>query len=215
MGFIKNVLRKFRWDARFCYQLYQEYRRHDDVEMWAEHTKRMLVWTARYDVELDEATKRAIEDDYDTIGVHTRSFREVVNFAFRDMEEKRMAKDPSTMMPNPFTDYVSHALPFPDRDTGTLNEYGDLGQMRDPESGIKSAPFWMGKQPDEVMRYITSEARDPTSTVKPIKLPKPWERKNEEYQRGKHPSYDAIYAGPHPEIMPASKNFRKPTRWDF
>jgi hypothetical protein len=213
--FVKNVLRRFKWDSRFLFQLYQEYRRYDDVEMWAELTKRMLVWTARYNVTVDEATKRAIEDDYAHIKVQVRSFKELVAFAFKNTEEKRMANDPATLMPNPYMDFVSHALPFPDRDTGAINEYGTIGQMRDPLSKVRGPQRFTAAMPTENQREYTTEFKNPGDPMKPVKLAPGWDRKYAEHARGKHPSYDQVYAGPMPEIFPVRRNFRRETRWDF
>jgi hypothetical protein len=213
--FVTNVLRQFPWSSSFCEALYDEYRRHDDADMWAELTKRMLVWTERYDVTLSEECKRKIEADYDTIKVQVRSFRDVVVFAFRDAAEKKEAKDPASQLPNPFMDYVSHALPFPDRDTGYPNEYGDIGQWRHPDAGIKGPEYYAPAMPSEQQRGYTSEWRENTATARPVKMPAPWDRKYAEYNRGKHPSYDGIYAGPFPEVFPARMDFRRKTRWDF
>ncbi|KEG07064.1 hypothetical protein DQ04_11051000, partial [Trypanosoma grayi] len=130
--FVRNVLRQFSWNSRFLEELYMEYRRHDDVDTWAELTKRALVWTARYDVKPSERLKRLIEDDYDVIQVQTRTFRELAVFQFRDVEEKRHRRDAVNELPNPWSDYVAHALPFPDRDAGYPDEYGDIGQWRAP-----------------------------------------------------------------------------------
>eukprot|EP00331_Platyophrya_macrostoma_P022052 CAMPEP_0176440748 /NCGR_PEP_ID=MMETSP0127-20121128/20765_1 /TAXON_ID=938130 /ORGANISM="Platyophrya macrostoma, Strain WH" /LENGTH=791 /DNA_ID=CAMNT_0017825351 /DNA_START=49 /DNA_END=2424 /DNA_ORIENTATION=+ len=216
--FVQNVLRKFRWSSAFLEALYVEYRRHDDVDMWAELTKRALVWTARYDVKVSEALKRAIEDDYDVIQVQTRTFRELAVFQFRDVEEKRHAKNPVNELPNPWIDYVSHALPFPDRDGGHPDEYGDLGQWRapgGPGSPTKGPGYYAPKMDGEHLKGYTSEWRDLKNPMKPPAFPNPWERKYKQYARGQHPSYDMVYAGPMPEIFPGRHDFRKPTRWDF
>lgn len=216
--FINNVLRKFRWNSEFLEALYEEYRRHDDVELWAELTKRALVWTARYDVRASEELRRKIEDDYDIIKVQTRTLRELAVFQFRDVEEKRHARNAVNELPNPWIDYVSHALPFPDRDAGYPDEYGDIGQWRapgGPGSPTKGPGFYAPKMAGEHLKGYTSEWRDLKNPMKPPAFPDVWERKYKEYARGQHPSYDQIYAGPMPEIMPGRTDFRKPTRWDF
>ncbi|ESL09490.1 hypothetical protein TRSC58_02787 [Trypanosoma rangeli SC58] len=216
--FVQNVLRQFRWDSRFLEALYMEYRRHDDVDMWAELTKRALVWTARYDVPASERLKRLIEDDYDTIQVQTRTFRELAVFQFRDVEEKRHSRDVVNELPNPWTDYVSHALPFPDRDAGYPDEYGDLGQWRapgGPGSPVKGPGYYAPPMTGEHQRGYTAEWRDLKNPMRPPEFPTPWERKYKQYARGQHPSYDMVYAGPMPEIFPTRHDFRKPTRWDY
>lgn len=213
--FVTNVLRKFRWTSEFLEALYLEHRRHPDADTWSELTKRMLVWTERYNVKPSETLLRMIEDDYDIIKVQTRSFREVAVFAFRDAAERKEAQDPASQLPNPVMDYVSHALPFPDRDNGYPNEYGDVGQWRDPQSGIKGPDLWAPPMHEEAHRGYTAEWRDNTATANAVKMPAPWDKKYVEYNRGRHPSYDQIYAGPFPEIFPGRHDFRKPTRWDF
>ncbi|KAG8345296.1 hypothetical protein TRVL_03878 [Trypanosoma vivax] len=216
--FVKNVLRQFRWDCRFLEALYMEYRRHDDVDMWAELTKRALVWTARYDVAASERLRRLIEDDYDIIQVHTRTFRELAVFQFRDVEERRHARDAVNELPNPWRDYVAHALPFPDRDTGYPDEYGDIGQWRapgGPGSPVRGPGYYAPPMHGEHQRGYTAEWRDLRNPMRPPEFPVPWERKYRQYARGQHPSYDMVYAGPMPEIFPNRYDFRKPTRWDF
>ena len=213
--FVANVLRKFAWDSDFCEVLYAEYRRHQDADHWAELTKRMLVWTQRYSVKLSERCRRLIEKDYDVIKVQVRSFREVAVFSFRDASEKKESLDPAAQLPNPVMDYVSHALPFPDRDTGYPNEYGDIGQWRDPASGIKGPENYAPPMHDDAQRGYTAEWRENTATANAVKMPAPWDKKYLEYNRGRHPSYDQVYAGPFPEIFPARYDFRRPTRWDF
>ena len=213
--FVKNVLRQFPWNESFMVVLYQEYRRHEHVDMWAELTKRMLVWTARYAVRYGEEIKRLIEDDYDVIKVQTRSIKELVEFSFRHAAEKKQASDPMNQLPNPVLDYVSHALPFPDRDTGYPNEFGEIGQMRGPASGVKGPIHYAPPMQGEHQRGYTAEWRDNSRQMNAVQLPAPWDRKYKELNRGKHPSYDMVYAGPMPEIFPAKKDFRKPTRWDF
>lgn len=214
--FVSNVLRKFAWSSDFCELLYLEYRRgSSSVDEWAELTKRMLVWTERYRVRLTERCKRLIERDYDTIRVQVRSFRDVAVFSFRHAAEKKQALDPAAQLPNPVMDYVSHALPFPDRDTGYPNEYGDIGQWRDPASGIKGPPLYTPAMHAEAQRGYTAEWRENTATANSVKLAPPFDKKYVEYNRGRHPSYDQIFAGPNPEIFPAKMNFRRPTRWDF
>lgn len=213
--FVANVLRKFRWSGEFCAPLYLEYRRHAEVDEWAELTKRMLVWTERYGAAVPESCKRLIERDYDTIKVQVRSFREVAVFSFRDASERKEAQDPATQLSNPVMDYVSHALPFPDRDTGYPNEYGDIGQWRDPASGIKGPPLYSPAMPEDAQRGFTGEWRENTATANAVKMPAPWDRKYAEYNRGRHPSYDQIYAGQYPELTPGRHDFRRPTRWDF
>ncbi|EKF39436.1 hypothetical protein MOQ_000335 [Trypanosoma cruzi marinkellei] len=216
--FVRNVLRQFRWDSKFLEALYMEYRRHDDVDMWAELTKRALVWTARYNVNASERLKRLIEDDYDIIQVHTRTFRELAVFQFRDVEEKRHSRDVVNELPNPWTDYVSHALPFPDRDAGYPDEYGDIGQWRapgGPGSPVKGPGYYAPPMDGEHQRGYTAEWRDLKNPMRPPEFPTPWERKYKQYARGQHPSYDMVYAGPMPEIFPNRYDFRKPTRWDF
>ena len=128
-----------------------------------------------------------------------------------------MANDPATAMPNPFMDYVSHALPFPDRDTGSLDEFGEIGQNRNPlvEGKTVRASFYEPSQPSGPAREYTSQMRESTAPMDPVRLPAPWSAKAREYARGKHPSYDQIYAGPMPEIFPSQRNFRRETRWDF
>lgn len=212
--FIKNVLRKFPWTSDFLEALYPEYRRAADVDTWAELTKRSLVWTARYNAEVSEKLKRMIEDDYGTIKVQVRSFRELAVFQFRDAEEKRHARDPVNTLPNPYMDFVSHALPFPDRDTGYPNEYGDIGQWRAPNSPIKGPNHFAPAMYGEHLKGFTSEWRDPTNPSKPPAFASPWERKYTQYARGQHPSYDMTYAGPMPEIFPNRTVFRQKTRWD-
>lgn len=216
--FVKNVLRTFPWDSSFLEALYEEYRRHDDVDTWAELTKRALVWCARYDVIVSEDLKRAIEDDYDVIKVQTRTFRELAVFQFRDVEEKRHARSPVNELPNPWIDYVSHALPFPDRDAGYPDEYGDIGQWRapgGPGSPTKGPGYYAPKMEAEHLKGYTSEWRDLKNPMKPPAFPNPWERKYKQYARGQHPSYDMVYAGPMPEIFPGRHEWRKPTRWDY
>lgn len=212
--FVKNVLRKFHWTSDFLEALYAEYRRAADIDTWAELTKRSLVWTARYNVEVSEELKRLIEDDYGTIKVQVRSFRELAVFQFRDMEEKRHARDPVNTLPNPYMDFVSHALPFPDRDNGYPNEYGSIGQWRAPESPIKGPQFYAPEMFGEDAKGYTSEWRDPTNPSKAPAFSSPWERKYTQYARGQHPSYDMTYAGPMPEIMQGRTVFRQKTRWD-
>jgi hypothetical protein len=216
--FVKNVLRSFTWDARFLEALYQEYRRHDNIDLWAELTKRSLVWCARYDVVASEDLKRAIEDDYEIIKVQTRTFRELAVFQFRDMEEKRHARNPINELPNPWLDYVAHALPFPDRDAGYPDEYGDIGQWRapgGPGSPTKGPGYYAPKMEGEHQKGYTAEWRDLKNPMKPPAFPNPWERKYKQYARGQHPSYDMVYAGPMPEIFPGRHDWRKPTRWDY
>lgn len=216
--FVNNVLRKFRWNSKFLEALYEEYRRHDDIDMWAELTKRALVWCARYDVPASEELRRAIEDDYDVIKVQTRTFRELAVFQFRDVEEKRHARNPVNELPNPWIDYVSHALPFPDRDTGHPDEYGDIGQWRapgGPGSPTKGPGYYAPPMEGEHLKGYTAEWRDSKNPMKPPAFPNPWERKYKQYARGQHPSYDMVYAGPMPEIMPGRVDWRKPTRWDY
>eukprot|EP00758_Cryptobia_borreli_P009698 Tbor_TRINITY_DN5501_c7_g1::TRINITY_DN5501_c7_g1_i1::g.13552::m.13552 len=212
--FITNVLRKFSWESEFLEALYIEYRRADDVDTWAELTKRALVWTARYDVEVSENLKNMIEDDYATIKVQVRSFRELAVFQFRNVEEERVARDPVSLLPNPWTDYVSHALPFPDRDTGYPNEYGEIGQWRAPAGVTKGPGYYAPSMYGETLKQYTSEWRDPKNPMTPPAFPNPWERKYQQYARGQHPSYDMTYAGPMPEIFPQRKVFRQKTRWD-
>ena len=232
--FVKNVLRQFQWSSEFCEVLYKEYRKHSDVEMWAELTKRMLVWTARYDVRLEEPAKRLIEEDYETIKVQVRTMRELVVFRARDIEEKRIARHPANQLPNPVADYVSHALPFPDRDTGAPNEYGDIGQWRDPDKPVYT-PFAAMMKPkgyihgageeykmfgpqmfdQEQQRGYYGEWKQSKAPTGGPKMPSPWDRNYKQYARGTNPSYDQVYAGPHPEIFPNRFNFRRMTRWDF
>ncbi|CAJ1008900.1 hypothetical protein Q4I28_004213 [Leishmania naiffi] len=216
--FVENVLRQFKWDSRFLEALYAEYRRQDSVDLWAELTKRALVWTARYNVITSEGLKRLIEDDYDIIHVQTRSFRELAVFQFRDVEEKRHAHNVVNELPNPWIDYVTHALPFPDRDAGYPDEYGDIGQWRapgGPGSPVKGPGYYAPPMEGEHLRGYTAEWRDLKNPMKPPAFPEPWERKYKQYARGQHPSYDMVYAGPMPEIFPGRRDFRKPTRWDF
>merc|ERR1712000_251831 len=106
-----------------------------------------------------------IEDDYDTIQVQTRSFRDVAIFAFRDAAERKESQDPASQLPNPVMDYVSHALPFPDRDTGYPNEYGDIGQWREPSSGIKGPEFWTAKMHDDAQKGYHGEWKEQTATT--------------------------------------------------
>nr|CCC95161.1 conserved hypothetical protein [Trypanosoma congolense IL3000] len=216
--FVRNVLRQFSWDSSFLESLYMEYRRHDDVDMWAELTKRALVWTARYAVRPSERLRRLIEDDYDIIQVQTRTFRELAVFQFRDVEERRHARDVVNELPNPWHDYVAHALPFPDRDAGYPDEYGDLGQWRapgGPGSPVRGPGYYAPPMEGEHQRGYTAEWRDLRNPMRPPEFPTPWERKYRQYARGQHPSYDMVYAGPMPEIFPMRHDFRKPTRWDF
>lgn len=216
--FVRNVLRQFQWPCTFLEVLYLEYRRHADVDLWAELTKRALVWTARYDVLVTEKLKRLIEDDYAYIGVHTRTFRELAVFQFRDLEEKRHASRITSALPNPWVDFVSHALPFPDRDAGYPDEYGDIGQWRapgGPGSPVKGPGYYAPAMEGEHLRGYTAEWRDLKNPMRPPTFPDPWEKKYAQYARGQHPSYDMVYAGPMPEIFPERYNFRKPTRWDF
>ncbi|EPY18646.1 hypothetical protein STCU_09837 [Strigomonas culicis] len=216
--FVKNVLRQYKWDAAFLEALYHEYRRQPSVDLWAELTKRALVWTARYQVTASEPLRRLIEDDYATIGVQTRSFRELAVFQFRDVEERRRARDVASELPNPWIDYVTHALPFPDRDAGYPDEYGDIGQWRapgGPGSPVKGPGYYAPPMDGEHMRGYTAEWRDLKNPMRPPEFPNPWERKYKQYARGQHPSYDMVYAGPMPEIFPGRHNFRKPTRWDY
>lgn len=216
--FVKNVLRQYRWSSVTLKLLYKEYRLHEDVDQWAELTKRALVWTARYDVGVSDALKRAIEADYAAIGVHTRTMKDLAVFQFRDVEEKRHARNPVNQLPNPWIDHVSHALPFPDRDTGYPNEYGEIGQWRapgGPGSPTKGPGYYAPAMEGEHMRGYTAEWRDPKNPTRTPPLPGPWDKKYKQYDRGTHPSYDMVYAGPFPEIFPQRTNFRKPTRWDF
>lgn len=216
--FVRNVLRQFQWPCAFLEVLYLEYRRHEDVGLWAELTKRALVWTARYDVTPSEKLKRLIEDDYCYIGVQTRTFRELAVFQFRDLEEKRHASRITSALPNPWADCVSHALPFPDRDAGYPDEYGDIGQWRapgGPGSPVKGPGYYAPVMEGEHLRGYTAEWRDLKNPMRPPTFPDPWEKKYAQYARGQHPSYDMVYAGPMPEIFPERYNFRKPTRWDF
>lgn len=216
--FVQNVLRQFQWSSEFLEHLYMEYRRHESVELWAELTKRSLVWTARYDVQVSETLKRLIEDDYDLIGVHTRTFRELAVFQFKDVEEKRHARQVVNDLPNPWVDYVSHALPFPDRDAGYPDEYGDIGQWRapgGPGSPVKGPGYYAPPMEGEHQRGYTAEWRDLKNPMRPPTFPSPWDRKYRQYERGQHPSYDMVYAGPMPEVFPGRHNFRKPTRWDY
>ncbi|RHW67035.1 Mitochondrial SSU ribosomal protein [Trypanosoma brucei equiperdum] len=216
--FVRNVLRQFSWDSRFLEALYVEYRRQDDVDMWAELTKRALVWTARYNAPASERLRRLIEDDYDTIRVQTRTFRELAVFQFRDVEERRHSRDVVNELPNPWYDYVAHALPFPDRDAGYPDEYGDLGQWRapgGPGSPVRGPGYYAPPMEGEHQRGYTAEWRDLRNPMRPPEFPTPWERKYRQYARGQHPSYDMVYAGPMPEIFPMRRDFRKPTRWDF
>ncbi|KAK7194182.1 Mitochondrial SSU ribosomal protein [Novymonas esmeraldas] len=216
--FVENVLRQFQWDSSFLEVLYAEYRRADSVDRWAELTKRALVWTARYNVAASERLKRLIEDDYDVIHVQTRSLRELAVFQFRDAEEKRHAGNIVNELPNPWIDYVAHALPFPDRDAGYPDEYGDIGQWRapgGPGSPVKGPGYYAPPMEGEHMRGYTAEWRDLKNPMKPPAFPDPWERKYKQYARGQHPSYDMVYAGPMPEIFPGRRDFRKPTRWDY
>ncbi|CCW66051.1 unnamed protein product [Phytomonas sp. Hart1] len=216
--FVNNVLRQFSWESEFLEALYIEYRRQDDVDTWAELTKRALVWTARYDVQVSESLKRRIEDDYDVIEVQTRTFRELAVFQFRDVEEKRQARNVVNELPNPWIDYVAHALPFPDRDGGYPDEYGDIGQWRapgGPGSPVKGPGYYAPPMEGEHHRGYTAEWRDLKNPMRPPPFPNPWDRKYAQYARGQHPSYDMVYAGPMPTIFPDRHNFRKPTRWDF
>eukprot|EP00796_Vickermania_ingenoplastis_P007428 gene7428-5229_t len=216
--FVQHVLRQFQWSCEFLEVLYLEYRRHEDMELWAELTKRALVWTARYDVTVSETLKRLIEDDYDYIGVHTRTFRELAVFQFQTVEEKRHSRQITSELPNPWIDYVSHALPFPDRDAGYPDEYGDLGQWRapgGPGSPVKGPGYYAPPMEGEHQRGYTAEWRDLKNPMRPPTFPDPWEKKYKQYARGQHPSYDMTYAGPMPEIFPERRNFRKPTRWDY
>lgn len=221
--FVNNVLRQFQWDSTFCELLYEEYRKSSSAELWAELTKRLLVWTARYDVTLSERFKRMVEEDFETIHVQVRTFRELAIFRYRDAEEKRISAQPTAQLPNTFTDYVSHALPFPDRDTGTVNEYGDLGQWRTPElggplkgpNGAKGPARFAPELYGESKKSYLSEWVDPRARTGLPKLPSPWDRKYAQYARGTSPSYDQVYAGPFPEIFPERFNFRRITRWDF
>lgn len=216
--FVENVLRQYQWNSAFLEALYGEYRRAESVDMWAELTKRALVWTARYDVAVSEHLRRLIEDDYDVIQVHTRTFRELAVYQFRDAEEKRHSSNVVNELPNPWIDYVSHALPFPDRDAGYPDEYGDIGQWRapgGPGSPVKGPGYYAPPMEGEHMRGYTAEWRDLKNPMKPPAFPEPWERKYRQYARGQHPSYDMVYAGPMPEIFPGRRDFRKPTRWDY
>ena len=128
-----------------------------------------------------------------------------------------MANDPATAMPNPVMDYVSHALPFPDRDTGNLDEFGELGQNRFPQKDgrMARAPFFEPSMPYGPAKEYTSELKEAGNPMDPVRLPAPWAAKYKEYARGKHPSYDQVYAGPMPQIFPSQRNFRRETRWDF
>lgn len=212
--FVTNVLRKFDWNCTFLEALYPEYRRAADVDTWSELTKRALVWTARYDVPVTEEFKRMVEDDYATIKVQVRTFRELAVFQFRNVEEERVARDPVNLLANPYTDFVAHALPFPDRDVGYPNEYGDIGQWRNPADPAKGPEHRAPQMYGENLKAYTSEWRDPTNPNAPPAMPNPWERKYQQYARGQHPSYDMTYAGPNPEIFPERKVFRQKTRWD-
>ncbi|CAD2219903.1 hypothetical protein AGDE_09041 [Angomonas deanei] len=216
--FVQNVLRQFSWNSKFLEALYGEYRRQDSVDLWSELTKRALVWSARYDVVVSETFKRMVEDDYNIIHVQTRTFRELAVFQFRDVEERRLARDAVSELPNPWIDYVSHALPFPDRDAGYPDEYGDIGQWRapgGPGSPTKGPGYYAPPMEGEHLKGYTSEWRDLKNPMKPPAFPNPWERKYKQYARGQHPSYDMTYAGPMPEIFPGRHDFRKPTRWDY
>jgi len=215
--FVANVLRRYKWGDDFVVALYTEYKMHSDVDMWAELTKRMLVWTCRYDVNLKEETKRLIEEDYDVIGIQMRTTQELAMFKYRHEAEKRERADPTSQLPNPLMNQVSHALPFPDRDTGYPNEYGELGQWRHPNPHLKTKGpgFYAPRMYGEHQKGYHSEWRDRNSTKTPVKLPAPFDRKYKEFARGKHPSYDMVYAGPQPEIFPNRVNFRRKTRWDF
>lgn len=216
--FVNNVLRQVEWDGRFLESLYLEYRREADVEKWAELTKRALVWTARYNVAVTEKFKRLVEEDYDTIRVQVRTLKELAVFQFKDTEEKRLARNPAAQLSNPWMDYVSHALPFPDRDTGYPNEYGDIGQWRSPDAarGTKGPGYYSPALYGEEHRGYTAEWRDPKDPLKGMPTaPTPWGDRVKQYKRGNHPSYDMIYAGPFPEIFPNRIKFRQPTRWDF
>eukprot|EP00759_Apiculatamorpha_spiralis_P004078 PhF_6_TR12303/c0_g1_i1/m.19541 len=215
--FVTNILRKYVWRDDCCRILYEEYKRHPSVDMWAELTKRMLVWTARYNVKITEVTKRLIEADYDTIQVQMRTLQELVVFKYRNEAEKLEKADPISQLPNPIIDKVNHALPFPDRDTGFPNEYGELGQWRHPNENMKTKGpgYWAPRMYGEIQKGYHSTWRDSHSPMTPVKLAPPFDRKYKEYARGNHPSYDMVYAGPHPEIFPNTYNFRRKTRWDF
>ena len=215
--FIQNVQRAFAWDDGFMRLLYAEYKLHDSVDMWAELTKRMLVWGDRYAVRVSEETKRLIEKDYAVIGVQMRGTQELMNFQYRHQAECKQRHDPSAQLPNPVGEQVGHALPFPDRDTGYMNEYGELGQWRQPndKAGTKGPIHYAPRMYGEVQKGYHATWRDRTAPMTPVKMPAPFDRKYKEYARGRHPSYDMAYAGPHPEIFPTQFNFRRKTRWDF
>lgn len=215
--FVQNVLRQHRWeDIRFGHILYSEFRKSTTLELWSEKTKRLIVWFCRYKITIPESLKRRIENDYDKIKVETRSLKELVEFSFRDMGEKKWHQDPRAQLPNPVMDTVSHALPFPDRDTGYPNAYGDLGQWRSPESGVKGPRFYApAMDGEDNHRGYTAEWKDNTAPTGDVKLASPWDQKYKLMNRGKHPSYDAVYAGPFPQIFPSKVNWKKPTRWDF
>eukprot|EP00760_Papus_ankaliazontas_P024134 PhM_4_TR2126/c0_g1_i1/m.3147 len=215
--FIANIQRKFSWTDACCRLLYEEYKMQPDVEMWAEQTKRMLVWACRYRAAISEDTKRMIEDDYDIHGIQMRTMQELVVFRYRDLAERKEKKDPASQLPNPLIDRVSHALPFPDRDTGSVDEYGGLGQWRhpNPHLGTKGPGYYAPRMYGEVQRGYHAEWRDRLNPNKSAKLAAPFDRKYKEYAHGKHPSYDMTYAGPMPQIFPNKMHFRRKTRWDF
>ncbi|KNH07397.1 hypothetical protein XU18_1929 [Perkinsela sp. CCAP 1560/4] len=215
--FIENVQRSFAWDDACMRLLYHEYKLHEDVDTWAELTKRMLVWGDRYGVEVTEETRRLIEKDYAIIGIQMRKTQALMNFQYRHQAECKQRNDPTAQLPNPVQDRVSHSLPFPDRDTGYMNEYGELGQWRQPneELGTKGPAHYAPRMYGETQKGYHSMWRDRTCQMRPVKMPAPFDRKYKEYARGKHPSYDMQYAGPHPEIFPTRYNFRRKTRWDF
>ena len=107
--FVQNVLRKFKWTDEAIVVLYREYKLHPDVNSWAEHTKRALIWAARYNVRVSETTRRLIEEDYEVIGVQMRTTQELMTFAYRSKSEEKQRADPSAQLPNPVMDRVVHA----------------------------------------------------------------------------------------------------------
>merc|ERR1719215_2169914 len=92
-----------------------------------------------------------------------------------------------------------------------------MGQWRQPNdaTGTKGPIHYAPRMYGETQKGYHATWRDRRSQMTPVKMRAPHDRKYLEYARGKHPSYDMAYAGPHPEIFPTQFNFRRKTRWDF
>eukprot|EP01059_Diplonema_ambulator_P000931 TRINITY_DN10721_c0_g1_i2.p1 TRINITY_DN10721_c0_g1~~TRINITY_DN10721_c0_g1_i2.p1 ORF type:complete len:676 (+),score=180.41 TRINITY_DN10721_c0_g1_i2:1007-3034(+) len=108
--FVKNVLRSCKWGNEQISILLQEYRRigDEDPELQKKHCERAYIWCGRYNIEMSEANKQYIEDDYDRIGVQVRNKEELLVWKMKRQHNLKESLVPK--MPNPVMDRVTHTL---------------------------------------------------------------------------------------------------------